>query len=413
MTAPQDPGSAPVPRRYAWLWLLLALALVVRTSVRDRGVITDHLEFGRRLVAGADLYAPYLESKPLHPPYPPSFGLLTAPFSWVPERVARVLWGVLQAGALLLSLALLRRQLVQRWPLAPARVEVVVLLTFLLGARFILRDTHGGGGNLINLALVLFGFDASARGRERLGGVLFGLSLATKPTAILLWPLLIAFGHRRAAGMAVLTVGACVGASLVCLRFDAACWWRWLDGTWSYATQADVFAAPAHGFPPFTWMNQSLRCAVARFVGDVPDAFAAQVPGFVPGLGCGPGVVVYVRTILSAVLLAVTAAVVLRHRARSSARPALIAAVLALSLLLSPIAWKAHHVALLPCFALLFARALAGARWLWFVAAVYGLACVLGEEITGKAIKELLQSSYVVTAGALGFWAFALREARA
>src|SRR5687767_7972350 len=101
MTQPPSPHLPARPRAWTWLWLLLALALVVRTSVRERGVITAHLEFGRRLLSGQDLYAPYLEARPLHPPYPPSFGLLTAPFSLLPERAARVAWGLLQVGALL------------------------------------------------------------------------------------------------------------------------------------------------------------------------------------------------------------------------------------------------------------------------------------------------------------------------
>jgi hypothetical protein len=74
-------------RRWIWLWLLLGTALVVRAGIRDRGVIIDHLEFGRRLLLGLDLYAPYLDPKPLHAPYPPSFGLLTAPFWLLGERL--------------------------------------------------------------------------------------------------------------------------------------------------------------------------------------------------------------------------------------------------------------------------------------------------------------------------------------
>ena len=82
---------------WPWVWVGLAILLVVRGGIRDRGVITDHIEFGRRVLAGLDLYAPF-EGKPLHPPYPPGFGVIAAPFSLVSERVARVLWAVLQVG---------------------------------------------------------------------------------------------------------------------------------------------------------------------------------------------------------------------------------------------------------------------------------------------------------------------------
>lgn len=396
-------------RWFSWFLLLLACALVVRAGVRDRGVIIDHLEFGRRLLVGTDLYAPYLDAKPLHPPYPPSFGLMTAPFSLLSERVARWAWAAVQACALVYVLRWLRRELQPRWP--NANLDVVLLLTLLLGARFVLRDTHGGGGNLINLAMVLAAFSACARAQPVAGGLWLGFSLATKPVALLFLPVLWVLGYGRAALTAGASALGFAFVSLALLRFDPTCWVRWWNGTLAYATQADVFAPPELGFPPFTWMNQCLRCAVARVLGDVPAPLAAQVPHFVPGLGCEPWVVVVVRSVLSAGLLLVTAAVVWRRRKDPTARVALIAATLALSLLLSPISWKAHHVALLPCFALLFVQAQAGRRWLWVAAAIYALACVLGEEITGKAVKELLQSSYVVTLGTLWLWARTLRVA--
>ena len=392
------------------------MLLVVRTGIRDRGVITDHLEFGSRLLAGVDLYAPFEEpDAPLHPPYPPSFGLLTAPFSLLPERVARFAWGILQVAALGVALAWLRRRLLECAPTLGARVDLALLLSVGLGARYILRDTHGGGGNLINLGLVLGAFGASAQGRQRLGGVLLGISFATKPNMVLLWPLLLLFGHRRAAWFSLLTLALAALTSLALLHFDPSCWARWSAGSLAYATQTDVFAPPEYGFPPFTWMNQSWRCACARALGDVPEQYAAQVVGFVPGLGWSAPNVALVRGITSAALLLWTAVVAWRRRGDVLARPAIVAATLALSLLLSPISWKAHHVGLLPAFGLLFASALSGARsgrrTAWIVAGAYAVLCILGEEITGKALKEWQQSSYLVTAGTLGFLWWSLRQA--
>lgn len=394
---------------FPWLLALVCGVLVVRAGVRDRGVITDHLEFGRRLVAGEDLYAPYLESKPLHAPYPPSFGLLTAPFSLLPERGARWAWAGVQALALVLVLEWLRRELCARWPARDH--DWILLISLALGARYVLRDTHGGGGNLINLALVALTLSTAAQGRSRRAGVWLGFSLATKPVAVLFVPLLWMFGHRRAATTAVASALAFALLSLALSRFDPSGWQRWAAGTFAYATQDDVFAPPALGFPPFSWMNQCLRCAVARYVGDVPPDLAAEVTPFVPGLGCGAAVVVAVRTVLALALLLATAAVVWRRRTEGRARLPAVAATFALSLLLSPISWKAHHVALLPAFAVLLAAGSARRRGPWLLAAAYAAACLLGEEVTGKAVKELLQSSYVVTLGTVALWAFTLREA--
>jgi hypothetical protein len=394
----------------AWLalGLAIALALVVRTGVRERGVITDHLEFGRRVLAGEELYAPFLDGdQPLHAPYPPGFGLLTAPFSLLPERVARFAWGLLQVGALVAIFAWLRGALVRGFPGLAPRAPLVLALTAVLGVRYVLRDTHGGGGNLINLALVLAAFTSAARGRAWTAGTLLGFSLATKPTAILMVPLLALFGQRRAAMIALAAAAAFTALALALLGQGLAPLQRWATGSYEYATMTDLFATPDLGFPPFSWMNQSLRCALVRFFGEVPPELAAQVPHFFQGLGLDASATAVLRTAVSVALLAITALALLpRHE---SGRDHAIAAVLALSLLLSPVAWKAHHVALLPAFALLLAHGFVGRRRAFVFAAAYLLACGPGEELVGKELKNTQQSLYLATAGTLALWAILLR----
>ena len=70
---------------------------------------------------------------------------------------------------------------------------------------------------------------------------------------------------------------------------------------------------------------------------------------------------------------------------------------------------KAHHVALAPAFALLWLRGLGGRRWVLWFAAFYWLACVAGEALVGKAVKNVQQSLYIVTVGTLLLWAMCLR----
>jgi hypothetical protein len=116
-----------------------------------------------------------------------------------------------------------------------------------------------------------------------------------------------------------------------------------------------------------------------------------------------------VSRLLAAGLLATTGIAAWRIRkadgdARATAVPWLVAATLALSLLLSPISWKAHHVALIPAFALTVTAALRGTRWLWIPLALYVPLCGLGEELLGKGYKQTQQSLYLVTAGTLAFW---------
>src|SRR6185436_10632022 len=110
-----------------------------------------HLEFGRRLVLGEDVYGPWKSSpkaplRPLDAPYPPSFGLLTAPFAAIDAiaglYAARLCWALLQIACLAVCGLALRDLVAPRAPPADvARWHWLWLGTFLLTARFVLRDT--------------------------------------------------------------------------------------------------------------------------------------------------------------------------------------------------------------------------------------------------------------------------------
>ncbi|MEM7199604.1 MAG: glycosyltransferase 87 family protein [Planctomycetota bacterium] len=405
----------------AWtaLWIALALSLVVRAGVRDRGVISDHLEFGRRVLAGSPLYAPFEDpGQPLHAPYPPGFGVLTAPLSLLSERLARIGWALLQVGALwAIGRWLAQGHAATSPPLRSGTrspgvgLQPLLLITALITSRYVLRDAHGGGGNLINLACALTGVALASRRATLSASVLLGLSLATKPTHALLLPLLCAFGRGRVAVGAAAAAAAWTGLALLALRQGWQPLAHWAEGTWRYATQPDLFAPPSHGFPPFSWMNQCLRCAVARWCGIVPTAWTDQVAWMAPGLGLAPADTAPIARAFSLALLGVTALVVVRRRHAPTAALSLIAAVCSLSLLLSPVSWKAHHVALIPAVFLLVSQAAAGRRGLWWPLLIYTAVCLPGAEFTGKAYKEILQSHYAFTAGTLLLWGLCLREA--
>jgi hypothetical protein len=414
------------PRRcWLLLWLLLAAALVARATWRPphRGVLIDHLEFGRRLLHGEELYAPWRSDpdapeRPLHAPYPPSFGLLTAPFAVFRDllglRAARMAWALLQIAAIVALAWSLRRLPTGRAPPGDRAHRWLLLGALLLGSRFVLRDLHGGGGNLINVGLCTLSFALAGRGRPAASGWLLGLSLATKPTHVWLLPLLAVYGHRRAAAHAVVAAGACVLLSLLLLRGDPGAWLRWCSGTWAFATQADAFAVPAYGFPEFEWMNQSLRCATARWLGEVPAEHAAGVAlGVVPGLGLPVAAAAGITRALSLLLLAWLGAAAWRARAGGPARTTVFAAVLTLSLLLSPLSWKAHHVALLPAlYALLHHAASARSRATGLLLAAFVPACALGGDLLGDDVDELMNSLYFVTAFDLLLLAAAVALAR-
>jgi hypothetical protein len=421
--------QARAVRIWCGVWLALAIVLVARATSRreSKGVILDHLEFGRRLWTGENVYGPWRSDPdapvlPLHAPYPPSFGLLTGPFAlldaWCGTRVARCAWALLQIASLVGIALALRRLLVGRSalapPVSPATWHLLWLLTFLLAARFLLRDMHGGGGNLINLALCLAAFADAERQRPRRAALWLGFSLVTKPTQVWLLPLFLVFGRWRTIGGTALVAAACVFVTLVLQRFDLAPWQRWLDGSWQLAVQPDAFAVPALAFPDFEWMNQSLRCALARWLGAVPPALAARVDwGVPPGLGLAPAAVGLITRCVSALLLGGVLWHGWRTRHAPAARLWAFAAGLVLSVLLSPLSWKAHHVALVPVLLLLLHRALVERRrWIWWLLGGWVVCCQLGGDLVGDAADEWGNSIYIVTAWDTGLLALALVLAR-
>ena len=295
-------GPDPASRTRAWvfvaIWVALSLFVVLRAGGRDRGVISDHREFGRRLLSGEDLYAPYLEDKPLHPVYPPSFGLLTAPFAKMDERSARYAWAALQVAAIGVVLMVLGEALARHAPDLLAHRQALLLLTVAVTGRYILRDTHGGGGNLVNLAFALAAWQASQSRRDTLAAVLLGFSLATKPTTAILLPVLAVIGHVRLAIGSLCAAVAFLGVSLWIHGHGLAPFERWAEGALAYGANDDLFAPPHLGLPPFTWMNQCLRCMVVRYLGTVPEPFASQVPGFVQGVGLPDHVTAWIARVL-------------------------------------------------------------------------------------------------------------------
>ena len=72
--------------------------------------------------------------------------------------------------------------------------------------------------------------------------------------------------------------------------------------------------------------------------------------------------------------------------------------MLCASLLTSPISWKAHHVALIPAFLVVAARAFDGDRFARGLAIAYFVLCSAGGgDLVGDAVKEWQQSLYLVT----------------
>jgi len=389
------------------LLVAVAGALIARAVHKRHGAMFRNREFAALVLSGTDPY-----SEPIHAPYPPSYGIVMAPALVLPLPVARGAWVVLQLAALGVLLAVMQRW----WRELTARDPPwwIVAGTLVLASRYLLRDMAGGGGNLVFGTLVLL---ACCRPGERPGedrkpwtGLGLGIVLAAKPTPVLFLVWLLARGRRRT--LLVSLVTAVILHLSPMLTLGPSGWWQaythWLHGVWLYGTRTDVFAVPAYDFPPFDWMHQSLRFCFARFLGTVPQSELAMLPEFARfrGLGIAPATIALINTIVSLALLVTTFWLVLRVRNADNAWHELAApaALFVLTLLLSPITWKAHHVQAIPAFYVLLAQIALGVRVTRLRGGLiaYLILCSLpGQDIVGKAGKELMQSLYVVALAAL------------
>jgi hypothetical protein len=277
---------------------------------------------------------------------------------------------------------------------------------------------HGGGGNGINLGFCLLAFLLAERDRPRAAGLLLAFSLATKPTQLWLLPVFWLLGHRRMLGWTIAGGALFVLLTVLLQRFDVAPWLRWCEGSWRLGTQADPFADPALDFPPFEWMNQSLRCAIARWCGTVPDEFAARVAwGVVPGLGLGVEAVAWLVRLATLAILGTLLWTAHRSRPSALARVWVFAAALLASVMLSPLSWKAHHMAILPALALLLWRASRAnsriRRNTGVVLALWAVCCLPGRDLVGDAADEWGNSVYLVTIWDVVLFGWVVRLAHA
>ncbi|MBL8862520.1 MAG: DUF2029 domain-containing protein [Planctomycetes bacterium] len=382
---PDDPAARQRrDRTLLGLFLVAALLLVARAARKQDGVLVRNQEWGARFVARQDPYADPAGGPRLHGPYPPSYALVCAPLSRLPEQPARVAWALAQVGALAASYVLLRRWLARGWPTVAPHAPIAFAVGLVLAGRYLLRDTAGGGGNLLYATAVLWGLELVFAGRAVAGALLLALPLALKPNFAPLLLVLPLRGRTSAGVLACAALLLCAAAPAVWFGSEpwVALWRRWLVDVLAYGSVVDLARADLvpDGFPvDVDGMNQSLRAALGRVAPGTWGLWVARAGGL-------------------AALAAAAWATLRGRNGRGAWFGAL--AFLPAALLASPITWKAHHAALLVPFALLAAEALERrrARPLWAFLAAYWLSCgLLSEELIGKAWKQALQSASVVT----------------
>jgi alpha-1,2-mannosyltransferase len=354
MRTEEAPSPTPWPqlsqRRQAMLFaaagitiLLAHIASLVARRSRHAGDFDLAREFGRRFLAGEDLYA-----GGLHYPYMPSAALYFSPLTLLGPALGLAL----RYGVALLALALTLRWLEQmvrpHHPGVTTQRWSILALTLGLALHYLVRDLDDGGPHLILLAVQTGGLFAAWRGRSALGGICLGLAAAIKAPAALFLPFFLWQRHHRLAAYMLGAMLAWMAAPA--LWMGAEGWWahqrRWLS-----TVTASVAGTPVPGAAENECrvQNQALRPALLRYL--APSTQDPPHPLGHTGDLLPPVTASLVATAsVLGLLLACAAAV---RAGAASPWELQCSVVLLLSVLAAPLAWVQHLVVVVPALYLI------------------------------------------------------------
>ena len=347
-----------VMKRVALVVAIVAAVVIGVSSVRralrgSSSAFDETMQFSRELVyEGVNVYEVY-GVQGTHTKYPPFFFVFTAPFAALPMVVAAPLWFLLNLALAVAGVILAVRAF------RPRDADPPPWTTYALVA---LANVAVLGGNLgrgqVNILIVFFvvaSIWAAARAKDDLAGFTLAIAFMLKLTPVLLLAYYV--WKRRWRTLRGFAVGAilCAGVQALVLapmEHDKQVTHAWL-GVLSEFAKGGVLA---EGDPAgIRHTNQSLAAAVFRFGTDRP----ANGEGgglYLNVLSLPDGVANTVVRVLSALLLLATAWWT-RGRTRDPSDLSFGAGaslVLVLMLLVSPISWSNHYVALLVPWAVAF-----------------------------------------------------------
>jgi hypothetical protein len=343
-----EPAGAHRPALHRLRRLLLILAwsalfVLCFINIETPGDFDRFVAFGKAAADGVVVYEPAAEAAYFSPEaghwatWPPGFTPLASVLArmyGVAEAPTVVLFQLLNLFMLAVTLLVAVEWLTGKVPRSPdignrlAWDAPELAVGLLVPISLVSSNFEMVQINLLALGLVFLGFRLLGS-RRWLGGFLFGVGSAIKVTPILLLPYLAWRGRWRDLGAALagVFVGWFVLPAFVLGPAGVRAWWR-----------AWIKVLPATG-SMVSWLNQSIKSiAVLHFGPEV-------------------GIRIWIfGTLLLAVLILVAFAS--PFRGVDSRRTASEVALLLVAItIVSPVAWKAHYVTLVPLSAAVFVMA--------------------------------------------------------
>jgi hypothetical protein len=351
-----------------------------------------HWRFGDHFVAGKYLY------EIGHIPYPPFWGMACAPLALVPMRWAHVATyplGVVALCALVFVLDRLTRRSV---PLSREPLFWSTALALALSSRFLIRELPESSPNLFMVVLAWVGFALWRKGRDGLGGACLGLAIALKCTQGLFLPYFVL--KRQWRMVAAATAFAALFTLAPVIRQGPALYARHLR-TWAGNCAASLSGNLAVVVPGQEEVkNLALKPTLERYLVQLPPGHKGKIASRWRGewLDLRPAVA---GAIIKAVMVLLVAGVAwrLRRPAVDRGEESILwegATVSLLILLVSPITWRQHCVAVLPAFYLIARTAAARGglpRWMLTALGVYVvLVLLLDRGVVGRDATLILDS---------------------
>jgi hypothetical protein len=368
-----------------WRWvaggvaIVIAAAQAIRIAVNPVGDFRNHWEWGARFLRGEFLY-----DGGANIPYLPAWAMAFAPLSVLPLPIAQLLMYAIAFGAVWAVLSILDHLCRDPAPIEPQRRFWAATIAIVLTSRYLLRDLSEAGPNTILMALAWIGVWMWWRGRPLAGGAVLGAAIALKPTAAIF---LLYFVFRRQWRFAAATgLAAAVTTALPAVWQGSALFGRhvefWMIAVWSGVTSDDPRIGVL-GLDPVG--NVALRPALASYLTPVFPEMAAPIVAGV--MACLAGAVAWSL-----------------RRGRTDLRACVawdIATVAILALLLSPITWRQHCVAILPACYLIVRARLTGTPVPPIASFALGtlivVSLILSRGVMGDTISTLVHAYYLHT----------------
>jgi hypothetical protein len=400
--------------------IVIAIAIVALLTCAARAIIKSdegdfklHWETGRRFLSGEYLYTGGHDF-----PYPPFFGMTYAVTALLPMPIAKAVFYPAGVGALLLLLWTMRRLVQPAFCLDDAQTFWLSAIAVFLAIQFIIHDLAVLGLNTAIIALTWLGIFLWKQRRDLLAAVSLGAAIAIKCTPLIF---LAYFMWKRQWRMGIWTTVATLFFTAAPMMWQGPVSWSKHMHDWTGTVLQGLSGSGFETHLDFRDKNMSLRPVLMRYLVQQQPAqnFDPKIdPAPVNLLNLSPK---FARWIAISVSLILVAIFIWWSRGPVRARdePRLLwefSAAGTLMVLLSPITWGQHCVALIPACYLVTALVLVRDRLpLWVIAmlSVYTLFCtLLGRDLIGRDLSLRLVSYHITTFCIVGLFTVLLAGPR-